>query len=81
VCVSCVVQSVEQGAAAGSTSGAIGLIAAGLSAAGMRGLAGRLVAARFDWVTPRRVKLASAVVAMLVLAVVIQLTADSASPH
>jgi hypothetical protein len=81
VCMNCVVQTVEQGAAAGSASGAIALLATGLSALGLRGLAARLTAAGFDWVTPRRVTVATMVLVIVVAVVVAQLTADSASPH
>jgi hypothetical protein len=81
VCVNCVVQTVEQGAAAGSANGAIALLATGLSALGLRGLAARLTAAGFGWVTPRRVTFATVVLVVVVTVVVAQLTADSASPY
>jgi hypothetical protein len=81
VCMNCVVQTVEQGAAAGSASGAIALLATGLSALGLRGLANRLTAAGFDWITPRRVTAATVMVVIVVAVFVAQLTADSASPY
>jgi hypothetical protein len=43
MCVTCTFQGLEQGAAAGSASGAVGLLAAGLSFAGLRGAANRLL--------------------------------------
>ena len=65
--MTCTLQGLEQGAAAGSASGAIGLLSAALASMGFRGAANRLVVARVDRVTPRMVGFASAAVAMVVL--------------
>jgi len=74
MCVSCWAQGIERGAAAGNSSAAIGLVAAGLSNLGLRGLADRVLATRFDWVTPRRVKAVAGVVSLVVLVVAVTLT-------
>jgi hypothetical protein len=68
VCVSCTLQGLEQGAAAGSASGAVGLLAAGLASVGFRGAANRLVA-----VSPRLVAFATGAVAIGVLLTVMPL--------
>lgn len=72
-------QGIEQGAAAGSSSAAIGLIAAGLSNIGLRGLADRLVATRVEWITPKLVKLTAAFVALAVLVAVVTLAGPDVS--
>jgi hypothetical protein len=68
MCVTCTLQGLEQGAAAGSASGAVGLVAAGLASVGFRGVATRLVA-----LSPRVVALASGVIALAVLLTVMAL--------
>jgi hypothetical protein len=68
VCVTCTLQGLEQGAAAGSASGAVGLLAAGLASVGFRGAANRLVA-----VSPRLVAFATSAVAIVVLLAVMAL--------
>ncbi len=57
-------QGLEQSAAAGSASGAVAMLGAGLAAIGFRGAANRLVATRVDG---RLIALASALVAIAVL--------------
>lgn len=64
--------------AAGSSSAALGLIAAGLSNIGLRGLADRLVTTRVEWVTPRLVKLTAASVALAILVAVVSLAGPDA---
>jgi hypothetical protein len=54
MCVTCALQGLEQGASAGSASGAVGLLAAGLASVGFRGAATRLLA-----LSPRLVAVAS----------------------
>jgi hypothetical protein len=71
MCVSCTLQGLEQGAAAGSASGAVGLLGAGLASIGFRGAADRLVATRVEVVDARWIKLASAAVAIVVLVAVV----------
>jgi preprotein translocase subunit Sec61beta len=68
MCVTCTLQGLEQGAAAGSASGGVGLLAAGLASVGFRGAATRLVA-----LSPRLVVLASSAVALAVLLTVVAL--------
>jgi len=81
MCVSCWSQGIQQGAAAGSTSAALGLIAAGLSNIGLRGLADRLLIARVAWITPRRAKLAAGIVALGVLVAVMGLLTQPTTPY
>lgn len=73
MCVSCTLQGLEQGAAAGSASGALALLGAGLASIGLRGAADRLVRARVDWLTPGRLKLISAAVTIGVLFAIVAL--------
>ena len=68
VCVTCTLQGLEQGAAAGSASGAVGLLAAGLASVGFRGAATRLVG-----LSPRLFAVASGAVALAVLVAVVAL--------
>jgi hypothetical protein len=73
MCASCALQGLEQGAAAGSASGAVGLLGAGLASIGFRGAADRLVGTRVEWLDGRWIKLASAVVALVVLLAIVAL--------
>ena len=68
MCVTCALQGLEQGASAGSASGAVGLLAAGLASVGFRGAATRLVA-----LSPRLVAVASGAIALVVLLTVVAL--------
>lgn len=68
MCVTCAIQGLEQGAAAGSASGAVGLLAAGMASIGFRGAATRLVG-----LSPRLIAFASGAVALAVVLAVVAL--------
>lgn len=73
MCVTCTLQGLEQGAAAGSASGALGLLGAGLASLGFQGAANRVAAARVDGLGARWIQTASAVVALVVLMAIVVL--------